>query len=153
MSVIVRVVGVVVAALVLLIAASGLSTATTDPLIGKTYKEASGKVAGWGGTSVIETVIGSRLQSDDCIVSTWQKSSFIDIAGTKRNGEFRFNLNCNETVAAPGRPGNSVASPEGKTAKENIQTAAWCSKPAQANYAGCAGWCTNHEGMCTANFS
>jgi hypothetical protein len=149
MSAIVRAVIVAGTALTLLTTASGLSAATTDPLIGKTYKDASAAVSSWGSTPVIETIIGSRLASDDCIVSTWQKSSFRDIGGTQRKGAILMNLNCNEPVASAGTPGNSAASAEGKVAKHNEKVATWCELPEQATNKNCITFCTIHADMCT----
>jgi hypothetical protein len=34
-------------------------------------------------------------------------------------------LNCNDSVAAPGKPGNSAASPEGRVAKQQQQEVEW----------------------------
>ncbi len=110
MSLIVRIAGVFVAALALLATAGGLSAATGDPLIGKTYAEASAEVAGWNGTPKVSTVVGSRLTTDECLVSSWQKSSALDSAGNRQQNIYLINLNCNAPVASAGSPGDALTS-------------------------------------------
>src|SRR3954451_9141201 len=127
MNAVVRVLAVMDTAVTLLATAHGLSAADTDPLAGKTYKDASALVAEGGNKSVIATVVGSRLAIDDCIVTTWRKSNFRDIGGKERAGAVLLNLNCNGLVASAGSPGNSVTSAEGKLAKADIETGEWCS--------------------------
>jgi hypothetical protein len=149
MHAIVRGIVVVGTALPLLITAGGLAAA--DSLTGETYKDASAKVSGWGMTSIIETVVGSRLESDDCIVTSWQKSNFLDIGGQKREGAILMNLNCNNAYASATSPGNSAGSPEGRAAKalaeKNQKIADWCVLPAQANHGPCLDFWSQHEGM------
>jgi hypothetical protein len=150
MSFIVRAVASAAVALAMLALANGLSFAKGDPLAGKTYKEASAAVSGWGATPVINTVLGDQLAMDECIVTTSQKSHRQIDGG--RKVVFLINLYCNNGVAQAGTPGNSVTSAQGKVAAKNIKTAEWCSLPAQAGKENCAKWCDSHDGMCTANF-
>jgi hypothetical protein len=150
MSTFVRVVAVVGTAFAMLTTAGGVAAA--DSLAGQTYEKAAASVSGRGATPVVATVTGDRLAINDCIVVASRKSIFTDIGGSQRKAAVLMNLNCNEGVATPGSPGNSVASPEGRAAKKLIQTAANCSLPAQAENANCAKWCSEHDGMCTANF-
>jgi hypothetical protein len=152
MSFTVRIAGVLASALALLASAGGLSSAAGDPLIGKTYAEASSAVASWNGTPKISTVVGSRLATDDCLVSSWQKSSALDSAGNRQRYIFLINLNCNDLLASAGSPGNSITSPVGQHQNELLKSAEWCSEPEQAEYAPCAPFCARNEGMCTANF-
>jgi hypothetical protein len=153
MNRITRFVAIAGTALAFLAMAGGVSSATWDPLIGQTYAYALTQVSSWKATAQIETVIGSRLATDDCIVTSWKKSSFLDARGQKQQGVILINLNCNNPLAAPGAPGNSLSSPEGQAQEKLIKTAEWCSQPEQATYKDCAKFCTqDHEGMCTANF-
>ena len=149
MSTILRIVAVVGTAIAMLGAGSGLSGANTDPLVGKTYQEASSTVSGWGSTPVIATVFGGRLSTDKCTVTSWQKGKR-QIDGSQ-TGVVLMNLYCDDAVAT-GSPGNSAATVEGKAAKHDIKVAAWCSLPEQAENENCGVFCPKHEGMCTANF-
>jgi hypothetical protein len=150
MSTIIRVVAVVGTAFAILTTAGGVAAA--DSLAGQTYAKAAATVSGQGATPVIATVVGDLLATDDCIVVASRKSIFTDIGGNQRKAAVLMNLNCNETVAAAGSPGNSAASPEGRIAKKLLKTAENCSLPAQADNANCAKWCSEHKGLCTANF-
>ena len=150
MSAAVRVIAVMGTALTMLASFGGLAAAKSDPLVGKKYSEASSLVSGWGADSVIETVIGSQLATDDCIVATWSRSSFRDINGKKRKGTILFNLNCNDLLASAGSPGNSATSVEGKLAKHNIKVGAWCALPAQADNANCQTFCKSNGELCVA---
>jgi hypothetical protein len=150
MSAIVRIVAVGSTALTLLGTAGGLSTAETDHLVGMTYGKASAMVSTWGAKTVIETIVGSRLASDDCIVSSSQKSSFRDINGAQRSATYLINLNCNGSVASATQPGNSVGSPAGRTAAKNIATGHWCVEPEQADFDPCKKFCAADGNLCVA---
>lgn len=149
MSSIIRVVAIFGAVIAMMVAGSGLSGANTDPLVGKTYEEASSTVSGWGATPIISTVFGGRVATDECKVTSWQKGKR-QVDGSQ-TGVVLMNLYCDDAVAT-GLPGNSAASAEGKAAKHDIKVAAWCSLPEQAENANCGVFCPKHEGMCTANF-
>ena len=110
MSSIVRIAAALVAASVPLTMAGGISAATEDPLIGKTYSAASAVVAGWKGTPKIATVIGSRLPTEDCLVSSWHKSSSLDSAGNRQQNIVLINLNCSGPTASAGLPTEAAES-------------------------------------------
>lgn len=148
-GVVIRVAVVVTTALVLLLHAFGISSAGTDPLVGKTYEDASSVIAEWGSTPVISTVFGGTLATDACKVTSWQKVKR-QIDGSRRSAVL-VNLFCDNGIAT-GAPGNSAASPQGKAAKIDMKTAEWCSRPEQAGRAKCATFCSKHDGLCTANF-
>lgn len=85
---------------------------------GLTYAKASEKIAGWGGTAQIATVVGSQLATADCIVVNTREAGFLNSSGAlEHSGTILLDLNCNLPVASPGKPGNSAASPQGKDAK------------------------------------
>jgi hypothetical protein len=138
----------------LAIATFGYGTASaSDPLVGKSYAEASAKISGWKGTAVIATVNGSSLATDDCIVASWQKSMFIDSTGKGRGSEFLLNLDCNALIAGPGKPGNSVMSAEGKKAKKDELDATYVAKNPKVceKDANVVAWCTQlckRTGLC-----
>jgi hypothetical protein len=150
MSKAVRVVAVIGTALTLLASFSGLASAKSDPFVGKKYSEAVAAASDVGADSVIETVIGSRLPTDDCLVTTWSRSSFLGIGGEKRKGTFLFNLNCNDVVASAGSPGNSASSPQGKQAIRNIKVGKWCALPGQVDNENCAKFCNTNADLCVA---
>lgn len=96
---------------------SGFASAA-DQLIGKKYSDATTLISKWNGSAVVATVSGSALALDDCIVSSWGKSIFLNSNGdNRRSNEYRLNLNCNNPLASPGHPGNSLMTPEGVKAK------------------------------------
>ena len=149
MRTIVRIVAAIGTAIAMMGAGGGISGANTDPLVGKTYQEATSTVSKWGATPVISTVFGGRLATDKCTVTSWQKAKR-EIAGS-RTSAILMNLYCDDAIAS-GSPGNSAASPEGKVAAHDIKTAKWCSLPDQATNENCAKFCPKHDGLCTANF-
>lgn len=117
---------VAVAAVSMAVFSSGVASA--DPYAGQTYGDAKGQIASMHQTAVIATVSGDRLATDDCIVVSSAKSSFLDSSGDSRNNEVLVNLNCNEGIAAPGKPGNSAMSPAGQAAKKEQKAATNISK-------------------------
>lgn len=124
---IVRITGAVAAATVSM-AVFGSGIASADPYAGQTYGDAKGQIASMHQTAVIATVTGDRLATDDCIVVSSAKSSFLDSSGESPNNEVLVNLNCNEGIAAPGKPGNSAMSPAGQAAKKEQKAATNISK-------------------------
>ena len=123
-SLVVRIVGVVGAAAVSM-AMFGSGVASADALTGKSYSDAAAWISGRNGTPVIATVIGSQLETDDCIVTSWHTSIFLDSSGdNSRSKEYLLHLNCNNLVASPGHPGNSAVTPEGALAKRQQERAA-----------------------------
>jgi hypothetical protein len=107
--------------------ASGVASA--DAFAGKTYSDAAATISGWGGTPVIATVSGDQLVMDDCIVTSWHKSNFLNASGVNdRRAEYLLHLNCNSRLASPGHPGNSSMSEQGLAAKKDEQAAATINK-------------------------
>lgn len=145
---------VVISALALsLMLGTGLASAY-DPFVGKKYSDAVAGIAKRNGTPVVATVSGSALELDDCIVTSWSQSIFLDSSGgNSRSREYRLNLNCNNVIATPGHPGNSAVTPEGIAAKKEQKTAAdinknpaWCQK-SDKNMQTCIDFC-NSNGLC-----
>jgi hypothetical protein len=136
----------VLAGVAIATAAFGSNVASAkDPLVGKTYSAAAAAIGGWGsgGNPIISTVSGSQLATDDCIVTSWQRSMFRNSSGATRPGDVLLNLDCNQPLAAPGHPGNSVTSVEGKAAKEDDANATYVAKNPQVceKNANTAAWC------------
>lgn len=119
-----RILGVVGAA-VLAMAAFGSTVASADALVGKTYSAAAASITSWKGEAVVATVIGNQVGIDDCIVTSWHQSKFLDSRGkNSRGNQFLLNLNCNTSLASPGNPGNSLMTPEGRQAQKDQKAAA-----------------------------
>jgi hypothetical protein len=131
---------------------SGIATAS-DPLVGKTLAEATSKMADWKATPVVASVFGSVLASDDCIVTSWHKSNFLDASGKKTGtANIYLNLNCNAALASPGTPGNSLNSPQGKLEKKNDETAVFVNthpEYCQKKPTNCDWFCSHNQGKCT----
>jgi hypothetical protein len=127
---IMRITGAVGAAAVLMaVFASGVASA--DPYAGQTYADAQAKIGKRNQTAVIATVSGGQLATDDCIVVSSSQSTFLDASGNGPDREVLLNLNCNAAVAAPGKPGNSVMTPQGQQAKKDQKSAANINKNPQ----------------------
>lgn len=104
------VVGGLLTASVISVCASGAAWAA-DPLVGKTYAEATDVINKWKGHVVVASVIGDQLTRDKCIVSAWKKDT--------KSGKFALSLYCDGAVAQGGDAGRSAASPEGRAAKQH----------------------------------
>jgi hypothetical protein len=95
----------------------GAGVANADPK-GKTYKDARAEISGWNGvTAALSTVSGDQLDLDDCIVTSWTKSSAVSALGESDGTKALLNLNCNARVAAAGKPGNSAMSPQARVSQ------------------------------------
>ena len=116
-------------------AALGPGVASADVYAGMTYADAKSRIASMHQKAVIATVSGDQVATDDCIVVSSMNSMFLDASGEGPDKEVLVNLNCTAPVAAPGKPGNSAASPEGRKALKERQAAhnisknpAWCNE-------------------------
>lgn len=91
--------------------------AASDDYAGKTYADAQSALSGGKLKGVIAGRVGDILSDDKCIVTRSEKAPWIK--GNKFaavSDTVLLFLNCNATVASPGTPGNSAASPEGRAA-------------------------------------
>ena len=113
---------------------AGVASADID-LTNITYADASAKLSEIGAKAVIAAVVGSDLPVDDCRVTLYQRASFRDPMGNKRSDvEVLLYLDCNAGLASAGKPGASLASPEGRKMKKAQadallikQNPEWCS--------------------------
>ncbi|WP_179473016.1 hypothetical protein [Mycolicibacterium vinylchloridicum] len=155
-----------IVSLVALFGTLGIGLATAKPpYYGMTYAKVSETLAGSGQTAAIATVIGSQLPTDDCIVINAYKSFTLNGSGRNaHNGTWMVSLDCNNPVAQPGKPGNSVSTAEGKKWKswdtqaelinKNVTKALGdgsvpsCGKSAQAGK-NCLALCTKTQ-LCSA---
>lgn len=92
------------------------SAAAVDEFKGQTYEKALNNLQGGGWTVRIVSKIGEYLPTDECIVSGSRVASSADSSGRRTNGVMLLHLNCLDTTALNGRPGNSVLTPAGKEA-------------------------------------
>lgn len=84
---------------------------------GMTYGKAVESASSWGGTITIATREGSYLPTDQCMIVGTRKAGFLDSSGRSQGGyRYLVDLNCNDTTAMNGHPGNSLATPEGQKA-------------------------------------
>jgi hypothetical protein len=124
------------------VATFGSNVASADALVGRTYAEAKAKAAEYNAKATISTVNGSQLAVDDCVVVSWRRGNFLDSSGSSHPKEFLVNLDCNERLATPGHPGNSLASPAGRAQRRDEVMAAKIAKnPALP-------WCSAHAERC-----
>lgn len=94
---------------------AGIATAAPD-VVGQTYTDAKNNIQASGAAVVIATKTGGLAELDDCIVTqAWDKPSVTPPRKAPKS-EVWVALSCNAAIAAPGAPGNSAASPEGRQA-------------------------------------
>ncbi|WP_328361024.1 hypothetical protein OG976_09500 [Mycobacterium sp. NBC_00419] len=118
----------------------GAANAAGPDYSGQTYADASKQISRGGSTPVIASVVGDQLSTDDCMVESSSKATNLDSSGRSRGSEILLHLNCNQALAAPGKPGNSAASPGGQKAKQQQERDA-----ANVRYLNA------HPAYCTAN--
>lgn len=138
--------------------AIGAPSAVAAPNVtGSTYDEASAVIKRINGVPVIAARYGSQLDEGDCIVTDAWDGSFVRDAQGFPSGrrEVVVTLNCNARVAAAGRPGNSVTTPEGKswkTVEHNAQlinrNPEVCEESADTQ-AFCIRFCNQHSSLCS----
>jgi hypothetical protein len=114
-----------------------------DEFKGQTYDKAAAMIQSWGYKPTIASRQGSYLPTEKCVVTGSRNTS-------SGNGKplFLLDLNCNDTSALNGHPGNSVASPEGKKALSYRQQADRITKDfAEATAAGKTPICAQSEDL------
>jgi hypothetical protein len=95
------------------------TTAAAPDVVGQTYSEAVSAIEEDGGTAVVASRVGDKLDQDDCIVTNAWDASFlrIDASGSQVN----LALNCAGGYATATNPGASVANPLGRAAKSKAE--------------------------------
>lgn len=141
--------GVVVAAAITVAFGSGSASATNE-YAGQTYDKASQAISSAGQTAVIATKEGSYLPLDQCEVVGSRTASFLNSSGQKQGGKVLLDLNCNDTSALNGHPGNSVVTAEGKKVQQIQTTAKQINQNfAEATAAGQKSWCEDNSSDCS----
>ena len=119
-SVVLGISAVGVAAASFAIFGSGTASATNE-YAGQTYADAAQAISDAGQSAVIATRVGSFLPTDQCQVTGSRSANFLDSSGTNAGGKVLLYLNCNNSFAAAGVPGNSIGSPEGRQARADYE--------------------------------
>ena len=119
-SVVLGISAVGVAAASFAIFGSGTASATNE-YAGQTYADAAQAISDAGQSAVIATRVGSFLPTDQCAVTGSRSANFLDSSGTNAGGKVLLYLNCNNSFAAAGVPGNSIGSPEGRQARADYE--------------------------------
>ena len=109
----------------LALAGSGVAVASSSPdVTGQKYSDAQSAISGAGFTPVVESTVGDQKAWPDCIVTRTQKRVVQpppDSSGSATN-EMLVSLNCEAPIASATTPGNSAASPEGRTAAASAKS-------------------------------
>ena len=92
------------------------TAAAVDEYVGQTYNAAATSIYQNGQSPVISTRFGSFLPTGACVVSSSRTASSLDSSGNS-SSRVLLDLNCNYMFALAGVPGNSLGSPEGRTAR------------------------------------
>jgi hypothetical protein len=92
------------------------TAAAVDEYAGQTYNDAATAIYNNGERAVISTRVGSFLPTGACIVSGSRNAKSLDSSGNS-SSRVLLDLNCNYMFALAGVPGNSLGSPEGRTAR------------------------------------
>lgn len=111
-------VGAAAASLVLF--GSGVASADNE-YAGLTYADAAQEISNNGQSVTIATRVGSFLPTEQCTVTGSRTANFPDSSGNRYGDRVLLNLNCNNSFAAAGVPGNSIGSPEGRQARSNFE--------------------------------
>ena len=99
---------------------SGIASATNE-YAGQTYADASQAISDAGQSATIATRVGSFLPTEQCMVTGSRSADFLDSSGTNPGNRVLLYLNCNNTFATAGVPGNSIGSPEGRQARSDYE--------------------------------
>lgn len=130
-----------VGALTLSLAAFGSGVASADNYAGQTYGDVSSALSKAGQTGVIASVVGEIKDQSACIVDHSQKAPWVSGSNfSPVTNTVLLYLNCNDALASPGHPGNSLASPEGRAEKQKEEAKEW-----KATTPDGAQWCTENE--------
>ena len=99
----------------------GAGTAAAAPdVVGQKYSDAKTAIEDGGGTAVISSRFGDKLDEGDCIVTNAMDASFLR-DGADDGGQVNVVLNCSGAYATATNPGSSVASPLGSAAKSEAE--------------------------------
>ena len=112
--------GVGVAAAAFATFGSGAASATNE-YAGMTYADAAQQISDGGQSATIATRVGSFLPTSQCTVTGSRSADFLDSSGSNPGNRVLLYLNCNNTFATAGVPGNSIGSPQGRAARADYE--------------------------------
>jgi hypothetical protein len=95
----------------------GTGIAAADDYAGQTYADAAAAASDAGESVTVAARVGDKVSQDECLVTRSQLTPFTSAVDGSTVGGVQFYLNCNGGVASATKPGNSLASPEGRVAK------------------------------------
>ncbi len=100
----------------------GAGTAAAAPdVVGDTYSDAEAAISDSGGTAVVASRFGDKLDEGDCIVTNAYDASFLR-DGSDDGGQVNVVLNCSGAYATAKNPGTSVQNPLGREAKKQAES-------------------------------
>jgi hypothetical protein len=103
----------------------GGGVASADDFAGQTYADASSAAGNAGLSVVVASRVGATSDEGNCLVTRSQTAPFASgNDGVHVSSTVQFYLNCNGGVASATKAGNSLASPEGRTARAAEEQAA-----------------------------
>ncbi len=112
--------GPLVAAASALLFGAGTAAAAPD-VVGDTYADAEAAISDSGGTAVVASRFGDKLDQSDCIVTNAYDASFLR-DGSDDGGQVNVVLNCSGAYATAKNPGMSVQHPLGRQAKKQAES-------------------------------
>ena len=99
----------------------GAGTAAAAPdVVGDKYSDAQEAIEEDGGTAVVASRFGDKLDEGDCIVANAWDASFIRV-GEADEDQIQVALNCSGAYASATNPGTSVQHPLGREAKSEAE--------------------------------
>jgi hypothetical protein len=99
----------------------GAGTAAAAPdVVGEKYSDAQQAIEEGGGTAVVASRFGDKMDEGDCIVTNAWDASFLRV-GEDDGGQVNVALNCNGAYATAKNPGTSVQNPLGRQAKTQAE--------------------------------
>jgi hypothetical protein len=113
--------GPAVAAAAVSFALLGAGTAAAAPdVVGMKYSDAQEEIEDSGGSAIVATRVGDKLEEGDCIVTNAWDASFLRI-DSAADDQVQVALNCAGEYATATNPGASIASPLGREAKSQAE--------------------------------
>lgn len=110
------------------VATPGVAQAVPS-VVGMTYADATQVIQNEGRIVEITTTTGTLLPQSKCIVVNQSERAELSVGRSNTPAKVLLSLNCNDPVAAPGKPGNSAASTAGREQKKKQAEAEWRASP------------------------
>ena len=108
-----------VAAAASLLFGAGVAAAAPD-VVGDKYSDAQEAIKDGGGSAVVASRFGDKLDEGDCIVTNAWDASFLPIDASD-DSQVNVALNCSGAYASATNPGTSVQNPLGREAKTEAE--------------------------------